>query len=331
MITFVLLALLAGIIAAAFATSPLWRTQRRLAISIVVGLLLAGAGLYRLEGEPLALDPANVAQPKTIPEAIAQLQRRLDADPDNFEGRVLLARSYMAEQKFELARDNYAIATATHPEDTDLSVEYAEALLHTAPDHHFPPAAVAMLENAVAKNSQNQRALFFLGLQRMQAERPAEAAALWQQLLPLLPSDTGVALRQQIDAARLAAHLPALPPVVAPTALLHIRVSVAPALAQTVHAGAVLYVFARSSDGKGPPLAVQRITLEHLPIDVALSDVDSWMPTAKLSSQSQVIVMARLSLSGNASAASGDLEADPQDASVGKSDVITLNLSRVVP
>jgi cytochrome c-type biogenesis protein CcmH len=319
------------VVAAAFATWPLWRGHRRLAIGLSLGILLAAAGLYRLEGEPLALDPANIAAPTTIPEAIAQLERRLAAHPEEFEGRVLLARSYMAEQKYEQARDAYALATAQQPDDSDLTVEYAESLLRTSPDRHFPPAAVAMLENAVAKNPQNQRALFFLGLQRMQSGQPAEAAALWQQLLPLLPADAGAEVRKQIDSARQAANLPPLPPPVAPAPLLRAVVSIDPTLANKLPAGAVLYVFARSANGSGPPLAVVRVALDRLPVEVTLSDADSPMPTAKLSAQTKVLVMARLSLSGDAQAASGDIESDPQNATVGQADRIALVLNRTLP
>ncbi len=331
MVLFVALALLAGLVAAAFATWPLWRTNRRLAIGLTFGLLLTGAGLYRYVGEPLALNPANIVQPQTISEAIAQLERRLAAHPEEFEGRVLLARSYMAEQKYAQARDTYAIATAQHPEETDLSVEYAESLLRTSPDRHFPPAAVAMLENAVAKNPQNQRALFFLGMQRMQSDRPAEAADLWQRLLPLLPADAGAMVRQQIDVARAAAHMPPLPLPEAPAPLLRAQVSIDPTLANNLPAGAVLYVFARSANGSGPPLAVVRVAVNKLPVEVALSDADSPMPTAKLSAQTKVLVMARLSLSGDAQAASGDIESDPQNATVGQADRIVLVLNRTVP
>jgi cytochrome c-type biogenesis protein CcmH len=331
MLLFVSLALLAGVVAAAFATWPLWRHHRRLAIGLSLAVLLAAAGLYRLEGEPLALDPANVVAPTTIADAIGQLERRLAVHPEEFEGRVLLARSYMAEQKYAQARDAYALATTQQPDDSDLKVEYAEALLRTSADHRFPPTAVAMLENAVERNPQNQRALFFLGLERMQSGQPAEAAALWQRLLPLLPADAGAEVRKQIDSARQAANLPPLPAAAEPVPLLKVRVAIDPTLARMAQPGAVLFVFARSSNGSGPPLAVVRVAVENLPADVTLSDADSPMPTAKLSAQSRVIVMARLSLSGDAQAASGDIEADPQNASVGQADRIELVLNRPVP
>ena len=76
---------------------------------------------------------------------------------------------------------------------------------------------------------------------------------------------------------------------------------------------------------------MQRIAPEAWPVEVTLSDADSPMPTAKLSAQSRVLVMARLSLSGDARPASGDLEAKPLEAVVGGNGAILLTLSRTVP
>ena len=78
-------------------------------------------------------------------------------------------------------------------------------------------------------------------------------------------------------------------------------------------------------------MAVQRITIDKLPMRVTLSDADGPMPTAKLSAHTQVQVMARLSMSGDARPASGDIEADPQTAKVGQAAAVALVLNRPVP
>lgn len=329
---FVFIAVLLGLLAAAFAVSALWQSSRRLALALALGLPLAAGGLYYLKGTPDALDPANRVAPRTIDDAIAMLQRQLAKDPDNLEGRVLLARSYMASQQFDKARDNYAKAIALAPQDVDLPVEYAEALMRTSPDHRFPPQAVTMLENAVEKNPQNQRALFFLGMHRMQSGDPVAASATWERLLPLLSPDAGAVLRQQINAARATVQLPPLPePATAPG--LTITLDADPTLAKDIHPGDVVFVFARAGDGPdaGPPLAVKRISVAHLPMTLSLSDADSPMPTAKLSSQKSVRLAARLSRTGTAQAASGDIEADPVTVDVGATTPAALRLSRVRP
>ncbi len=330
MASFVFAAALLGLLAVAFAVSALWQRSWKLALALAVLLPSAAAGLYLLKGEPAALDAANIKPPTTVAEAAAQLQHRLSSEPQSFENEVVLARSYMAVVNFSAARDHYARAVKLNGDDVDVQVEYAESLLRSSPDRRFPPAAVHMLERAVAKNPQNQRALFFLGIQRMQDKQPAEAAALWEKLLALLSPDAAAALRPQVDAARLAAGLPALQDAKTDTGPgIDVALQVDPTLAGLVHPGDVLYVFARALDGRGPPFAVKRVVLQKLPMQVHLSDADSPMPAARLSGQANVQLMARVSRSGDARAASGDIESDPQQVRVtGKA---TLILNRPVP
>jgi cytochrome c-type biogenesis protein CcmH len=112
---------------------------------------------------------------------------------------------------------------------------------------------------------------------------------------------------------------------------LEIDVQIDPTLAASARPGDVLYVFARSTNGGGPPFAAKRIELGKLPMHLQLSDADSPMPAARLSSQQTVMLMARLSRSGDVKAASGDIEADPQQVSVGSGKPVTLVLNRPVP
>lgn len=344
---FAVFAALLGLIAVALATSALWKRSRPLALALAVGLPLAAAALYHLKGEPAAIDSKAIAAPKapkTMEEAVALLQQRVASEPENLEGLALLARSYMAMEKYDLARDAYAKAVKLSPDDSELSVEYAEAMVRTSPDHSFPPEAVAMLEKAVAKDPTNQRALFFLGTQKMHDGQPAQAVAIWEKLLPLVEPSVAAELRPQIDGARLAAGMPPLPPMAQEAALppthpavtstgagLDINVEIDPALAKTVKPGAVLFVFARSPDGKGPPFAAKRIELGTLPMQVQLSDADSPMPAARLSMQKQVLLMARLSQTGDVKAASGDIEAAPKQIATNGREQIKLILNRSVP
>lgn len=351
---FALFAALLGLVAVALVISPLWKGSRPLALALAIGLPLAAAALYHLTGEPAAIDakvakatnavaaPEAAAMSMSMEEAVAKLEQRVAAEPDNLEGVALLARSYMAMEKYQLARDAYAKAVKLSPDDTDLSVEYAESMVRTSPDHSFPPEAIAMLENAVAKDPANQRALFFLGTQRMHDNQPAEAVAIWEKLLPQLEPTVAAELRPQIDAARLAAGMPPLPPqelaaapahpaMSSPEGTLNIEVQIDPALANTVKPGDVVYVFARSLDGSGPPFAAKRIELGSLPLQLQLSDSDSPMPAAKLSLQKNVLLVARLSRTGDVKAASGDIEAAPLQVAINGKEQITLILNRPVP
>ncbi len=146
-------------------------------------------------------------------------------------------------EKYDLARDTYAKAVKLSPDDNDLSVEYAEAMVRTSADHSFPPEAIAMLEKAVAKDPQNQRALFFLGTQKMHDNQPAEAVAIWEKLLPMVepirsrgiaPADRRCpACRRHaaLAARRQPAAAPAHPSMSVPAGALNIEVKIDPSLA----------------------------------------------------------------------------------------------------
>lgn len=339
MTPFVIIAALLVLLALLLAVWPLWRKARGLALAIVIGLPLLTAGLYYLKGQPEALDPQIAVAPTSMEEAVAQLEKRLADQPDNFEGQALLARSYMALGRFADARIAYARALSLKPGETDLSVELAEAMLRAAPDRIFPPEAVAILEKAVAANPQNQRGLFFLGLQRMQSDKFAEASAIWEKLLPMLDPPAARELLVQINQVRSKAGMAALeaPAVVAAApagdsqAGLALQVQMDPALAKSAPAGAVLFVFARAPDGAGPPFAAKRIQDAQFPLAMQLSDADSPMPAAKLSSQKQVLLMARLSASGDARPGPGDIESKPVLVDVGATAPTVLLLDHRLP
>lgn len=311
----------------------LWKGARRTALVLALALPIAAGGLYHLLGAPDALDPENVAIPETLDDAIGQLERKLADEPGSVEGWVLLGRSRMAQQKYVEARDAFAKAHALLPDELDLRVEYADAQMRAAGDGRFPDSAVALLESVVAAQPNHQRGLFFLGAQRLQAGKPAEAAQTWERLLPLVDAGTAKALAPQIAMAREQAGLP---PMEAPTATaagpsITVRVSLAPALASRLTPSDTLFVFARKIDGAGPPVAAKRLPAADFPIELTLSDADSLMPTAKLSAQGEVLVMARISRSGDAAAVPGDLEAEALPVSVSDGAEVSLFIDQVLP
>ena len=333
MTTFVLASLALAALALAFLLPPLWRQARGTAVVLAVALPLAAFGLYAMLGVPAALDPVNVKVPETLDEAIVQLERRLAEEPASVEGWVLLGRSRMAQQRWPEARDAFAKAHALLPNEPDLMVEYADAQMRAAPDGRFPASAVALLEKVVAGQPTHQRGLFYLGAQRLQSGQPAEAVKVWEQLLPLVDGATAQALVPQLALAREQAGLPPVQdlPAAAPAPTLELTVELAPALASQLAAGDTLFVFARTVDGAGLPVAVKRLPATGFPVTLGLSDADGLMPAQKLSMQKQVRLMARVSKSGDAAAAAGDLEAEGQVVDVADGARFTLVIDRVHP
>lgn len=310
---------------------PIWKTARAGALAVALVLGVGTAGLYALYGEPDALDPAMVKTPTTLDEAIAQLERRLADEPGSVEGWVLLGRSRAAQERWGEAVQAFSRAQALLPDEADLMVELADAQLRAAGDGRYPPEAVALLERAVQIQPAHQRGLFYLGAHQLQSGNPAEAAAVWERLLPLVEASTAAALRPQIDQARSLAGLeplaPAEPAAAGPS--LRVAVQLDPAVQAQLATGDTLYVFARTLEG-GLPVAVKRLPASGFPLEVTLSDADGLMPAQKLSQQARVRLLARVSKSGDAGAAPGDLEAEAVELDVADGATATLVVAKVV-
>lgn len=330
---FALAALGLAAIAVAIVVRPLWHGARGPTLA-VAGLLLAGtAALYLLVGTPAALDPAARRAPETTTDAIASLEAALAREPAMAEGWVLLGRAYRAEGRAKDAREAFARAADLLPDDATAQVEAAEARALATADRRLDDTAVGRLRRALEIEPGNQRARWFLGIAHRQRGEDAEAARVWESLLADVDARTAASLRPQVDAARAAAGLPPLPAAAAAApadaaASIRVRVALDPALEPRVADGAVLYVIARAVDGPPMPVAVERVPASGFPVDVVLDDTDGPMPTARLSAAGPVRVEARVSATGDAIAASGDLASAPVDSRAGET--VELAIDRVV-
>lgn len=332
MAMFVLAGLVLAVAVLAWVLRPLWGS-RPVAGAAMVSLLVVATGLvYLVVGTPAALDPASHQVPETLEEAITQLETELERDPSLVEGWRLLGRAYLADERPADALGAYAKALELAPDSPVLLTEAAELRARAAPDRRFDAEAVSMLERALALDPSQQRARWFLGISRRQAGDAAGAAEAWEPLLAQVDRATAGSLRVQIDQARAEAGLEPLPAPqeAAATAAIRISVSADPGLALQMPPGASLYIIARRPGGPPMPVAVQKRPLEVFPIQVTLTDDDSLMPTARLSSLDEVELVARISVSGDATARPGDLESEPAVVATGPDAVAALLIDKVV-
>lgn len=319
MAVFVVIAIVLTLAVLGAALWPLWRSSRALAFGLLPALGLGVLVLYRVVGTPagvLASPAPPVAMPHSLDEAIAALRIELKRNPDEPEGWQLLGRSLSVQGDFAGARDAFAKALSLQPDNADLMVDVAQARSSADPQRRFDDEAVALLQRALQLQPQHQRAIWFLGVAQRQRGQVAEAAKTWEPLLTRVDGDTAATLRVQIDAARAEAGLPALPSAASPAAASHaltVEVSLDPALAARMRSlrGASVFIIARAPGGPPMPVAVEKHALSELPLRVTLDDADSPMPTQRLSTLTDVEVIARISVSGTAMRQDGDLESAP--------------------
>jgi cytochrome c-type biogenesis protein CcmH len=107
-------------------------------------------------------------------------------------------------------------------------------------------------------------------------------------------------------------------------------VSLAPQLVEKAKPDDTVFIFARAEKGSRMPLAILNKPFRELPMTFTLDDSSAMAPGMKLSSASAVILVARVSRSGNASAQSGDLEGVVGPIKPGSRD-IQLKIDKVLP
>lgn len=319
------------------AASPMPR--RALGYGLALAFPLAAFGLYFLLGTPAALTampatahPASMATGHDFATLVERVERKVEANPDDAEAALMLAKSYGVMQRWTDAARTYEKVVALLPGDAAVLSGYAETL-SMRDGGALTDAVMTWVRRALAADPNDMKALELAGFHAMDGKDYSQAHAYFSRLYAQLPPELPYA--QDIrgvreEAARLAGLAPekAVAPDMA-AARITGRVDVAPALRAQLRADDVLFVFARAAAG-GPPIAAIRARAGDLPLNFTLDDAAAMNPGNALSAHERVNLVARVSKSGGPAAAAGDLEGELRDVRVGSRDV-ALPIDRVHP
>ena len=251
--------------------------------------------------------PADSAVPAAAPPAPVAAAPTLTAD-----SKKLLAKASSARQNKQMkeATAIYAQLAARGQMTADSWADYAD----TAASAHGKLAGEPeeFIAKSLALDPQNPKALWLKASAAEEAGRYGEAVLAWQRLQAELAPDSSdakiVAANLQQD-QKLAATMSAAPSADAPSGGTQVsgEVSLAAKLQSKAAAGATLFIVAKSVDSPGAPVAVYRGTVGNWPIKFTLDDSQSMLPGRNLSSAGRVTIEARISRSGQALPAAGDL------------------------
>ncbi len=299
---FWLLAVAIPVVTALILFRPLLRrggTLLGLGLALLLLLPVTTLLLYQGVGTPAGIQvtevPPQVAEDADINELLMQLEARMAAEPDDVEGWLLLGRSYRSLQRFGEARTAFEQARRLAPEDPAVAVELAEAMIFTSPPGQPDPAVNGLLEEALARAPDMQKALWLAGMMAAQGGDDARAVALWERLMMLLEPGSGVAnsVQEQLNAARARLGVPP------PEAWGGIEIVIAaPEALPDLSPEAALFIIARDPNAPNPPLGAIRLA-PAFPAVVTLTDANSMMPQRPISGVTEVQLQARLSLDGN--------------------------------
>lgn len=287
----------------------------------------AGAGAAAAEHGPSAQE---------VDAMVQRLAERLAANPGDGEGWAMLARSYAALERFAQASDAYARATALLPADASLLADYADALAMKQ-GQSLAGEPTRLIERALAIDARNLKALALAASAAMERRDFTTAIAYWQQAMQQVTPGSEQALAIARSLAEAQAGLGSAPGAPAASAAsqplaasLRGEVRVSPALAAQVRPGDTLFVYARAAEGSRVPLAILRRSVADLPMTFTLDDSHAMSPQARLSQADRVVVLARISRSGQAAPASGDLQGQAGPVAVGSAALVVV-IDTVLP
>jgi cytochrome c-type biogenesis protein CcmH len=179
--------------------------DRRTAYVLGLGIPLVAVIFYYNLGSPEVIDnpPApSVARPaaqqpggrtpEQIEANVAGLAKKLQANPNDAQGWVTLARSYSSMEKFGESAGAYAKATELNPKDAELWAEYA-FVSAMASNQQLEGRPTELIEQALKIDPDNAKALQLAGTAAFQARDYKKAIDYWQRVLARVPADSEVA------------------------------------------------------------------------------------------------------------------------------------------
>jgi cytochrome c-type biogenesis protein CcmH len=295
--------------------------MRRTAWALVLVLPLATAGLYARLGSPAALDPqaTRAPTPQDVEQMVADLAARLEKNPGDTKGWVVLARSYRAMGRLPQAESAYDRIGEALYQDATLLAEYGDVLATRAMGN-FEGKPMEIVEKALKLDPENPMAISLAATAAYNRNDFAGAVAYWEHLIRLVPPEsddakwlneaiakTRAQMGGPVAAAQTAANDKKPAPARATSTASTASLTLSPELAAKVQPSDTVFVFARNPQGSRVPLAVQRAKVADLPLSFKLDDSMAMSPEFKLSSASEVRIEARVSRSGSATPSPGDL------------------------
>ena len=293
-------------------------------LGILIFVLILSSGLYFVLGDATRVAQKNAEKPVTqeaVERMVTEFAQKMEKDPQNLKGWVMLARSYRILGRNQEAEKAYARAGDFVNSDPQLLADYADVIA-TNTNGDFSGKPMQLINQALKLDPNNLLALWLSGSASFSTQNYKVAVQTWEKLNSLLPaqSDESRAIQASIAEAREKGHLPASAPLVMSDKAVSGIVEVAADLQSKIKAGDILMVIARKP-GERMPVAVLKTDVTKFPMSFALNDALAMNPQMPISQLPEVSVEVRISKTGMAKAETGDLISQPKIVTVGTSKV----------
>ncbi|MBS0485663.1 MAG: c-type cytochrome biogenesis protein CcmI [Proteobacteria bacterium] len=337
-------------------TLPLAAVSLYLAIGDTRGLLpqaqLASATQMNRDGG------GSPAGHDNFSSVLENLIKRLSENPEDVEGWVMLGRTYAIMGRYGEASNTYAKLAELIPNNPQILSDYADVLAMKN-QGNLAGKPAELIYQALSIDPKYPKALALAGTVEFEQERYAQAAEHWENLLQVVPADAQLTqtVKDSIAEARLLASggkaaapeqavkvaeskseanaqpaekaVRADAPAATPLSVSG-SVTISSELAGKVSPGDTLFIYARAKSGPKMPLAILRLKASDLPASFTLTDDMAMTPAMKMSSFPEVVIEARVSKSGQAVTASGDLQGFSEPVKLGHNN-IAIVINKQVP
>ncbi|MBK9663849.1 MAG: c-type cytochrome biogenesis protein CcmI [Nitrosomonas sp.] len=276
---------------------------------------------------------------------LENLIARLKDNPNDIEGWIMLGRTYAIMERYTEASNTYAKLVELVPDNPQILSDYADVLAMKN-QGSLAGKPTELIHAALRIDPQYPKALALAGTAEFEQKKFAQAAEHWEKLLAVIPADSQLAksVKDSIDEAKsLASGNKVIAsasqenkapqqisnqsekPVEAATPSSAIAISgqvtINENLASKASPNDTLFIYARAKTGPKMPLAILRLKASDLPATFTLTDDMAMTPTMKMSSFPEVVIEARISKSGQAVPASGDLQGFSQPVKIGNNNI----------
>jgi cytochrome c-type biogenesis protein CcmH len=281
-------------------------------------LCVGGAGLLYPVWSKWNWNAPAVA-PDSPVAMVGRLARKMEQEPENLEGWLMLGRSYAVIEQYPSSARAYQRANLlAKGRNADALTGLAEALV-LSEQSDLGGRAGRLFEDALALDPGSVKALFYSAIAALER---GENALARERFVKLLSGNPPPEVRriieeqvQKMDAVQVAAAggTPAKAPNAAPTAAgataravaVPLRITLDAKLAAKAQPGAPLFVLARIAGQRGPPLAAKRLQATF-PQEVELLSTDAMIAGTGFTAGQEIEVEARIANGGSAISRSGD-------------------------
>jgi cytochrome c-type biogenesis protein CcmH len=237
----------------------------------------------------------------------------------------------MAQDRPADAASMFERAVGLAGRQPELLGQWAQSL-YFASNKTWTPQIQALSDEALKLDPKEVTSLGLKGINAFEGQRYQEAVDYWKRLLAVLPPNDpsrsaleGGIARASDKLVQNGGTVQDTQPVAAQGARLKVHVTLSDALRSKVQPGDTVFIFARAVSGPPAPLAVKRVTIADLPVDVELTDADAMMPQLKLSNFPEVQLVARVSRAGQPTAGEWIGRSQPLPSNVTARQALTID------